>query len=532
MNKIFGLISTMLLSSTLIGCGESYDSILGYKIKYNEDQPTIIDDNYRNYYEIYVGSYCDSNDDKIGDLNGVASKLDYIQSLGYTGIWLMPINSSPSYHKYDVANYYEIDSSYGTIDDLKNLIKECHKRNIRLILDLVLNHSSITNEYFIKATKAYSKYLKGITLTTEEDEFKDFYNFYLEPQKNIKTYQVPNENFYYEGNFSSDMPEFNCNSIYVQNEFKKIIKYCVDMGIDGFRLDAVKYYFINSDSKNISFLNDLIKYCRTLNKNIYVIGECWDSYSVISDYYKSELDSFFNFESYGSTGFIVNSLNMEGGWLKTYYRGLESNYLITEKYIPAPFLCNHDTPRIALESSDDNTKFLFGLLSMLNGSAFTYYGDEIGMVGTNKGDNACDQNVRIAMNWNSNTLCKNPVGTTVAKYVFGTVDEQINNEDSILNYYKRANYLRNKYPAISRGIPELVDADSDLKKLVFKKSYDDSTIGFIINYNEKENLEVNIEDYGFSEVINELVIDKSNSYVGRLKNNNINIPPHGIALIK
>lgn len=134
--SIFLLLSLMLSSTALTSCnlfkGEEEE-----KVELN-----IIDDNYRNWYEIFVHSYFDTNNDGIGDLNGVTAKLDYIQEMGYNGIWLMPIHPSPTYHKYDVTDYYAIDPDYGTLEDFKNLVDEAHKRGIRVIIDLVVNHSS------------------------------------------------------------------------------------------------------------------------------------------------------------------------------------------------------------------------------------------------------------------------------------------------------------------------------------------------------------------------------------------------------
>ena len=100
-----------------------------------EQELNIIDDNYRNYYEIFVYSFCDSDGDGIGDLNGVIEKLDYVQDMGFNGIWLMPIMPSTTYHKYDVTDYYAIDAKYGSMEDFEKLVEECHKRDIHIIID-------------------------------------------------------------------------------------------------------------------------------------------------------------------------------------------------------------------------------------------------------------------------------------------------------------------------------------------------------------------------------------------------------------
>ena len=119
-----------------------------------EHELNVIDDNYRNYYQVFVYSFCDSNGDGIGDLAGVTSRLDYIQDMGFNGIWLSPIMPSDSYHKYSVKDYYAIDEQYGTMEDFEKLTAECKKRGIKLLIDLVMNHSSNEHEWFKHASKS------------------------------------------------------------------------------------------------------------------------------------------------------------------------------------------------------------------------------------------------------------------------------------------------------------------------------------------------------------------------------------------
>ena len=126
----------------------------------------IIDDNYRNYYEIFVYSFYDSDGDGIGDLNGVTQQLDYIQDMGFNGIWLMPVFQSTTYHKYDTTDYLTIDSEYGTTEDMQNLIEECHKRGIRIILDFVMNHTSSQHPWFTQACE----YLQQLPQGQKPDE--------------------------------------------------------------------------------------------------------------------------------------------------------------------------------------------------------------------------------------------------------------------------------------------------------------------------------------------------------------------------
>lgn len=540
--KILIVVCTILLSFTLFSCNEKKDPYSGkYGKKITEDLVTtnILDDNYRNYYEIFVRSFNDTNFDGVGDLNGVTKKLDYLKDLGYTGIWLMPINPSPSYHKYDVSNYYEVDPKYGTINDLKNLINECHERGIKLIIDLVLNHSSIDNEYFKKSTNAYNKYRKGLALTKEEETYKDFYVFYdnqSDVPAGVTAYKAPGYDFYYEANFSSNMPEFNCDSTSVKNEFKKIIKYYLDMGLDGFRLDAVKYFYFNNNTKCINFLSQINTWVKDINPNAYIVGECWDGKSTIQNYYNSGCDSFFNFSqstSYGNSSGVLNGTNPEGRGINLYYNSLIENYNISGKTgIPAPFIDNHDMPRYTYISDITKNKFSFALLAMMNGTIFSYYGDEVGLFGTNS-NNKPDENVRIPIKWGdfTNPDCLNLTGTTETIYPYPTVLEQIEDKNSILNYYKKVLLIRNQNPEIARGEIKLIEKDKETTKLFISKTYNDSEIGILFNFSETNNLNIDYKTYGYTKVVGQIVID-SNQYVGEKKDGSIILPPYSIVILR
>lgn len=515
------------------------EQIGAYGKRIEEDLKTlnVVDDNYRNWYEIYVGSFCDSNGDKVGDLKGVTSKLDYIKDLGFNGIWLMPINESPSYHKYDVKDYYAIDSSFGTMSDLEELISECHKRGIKIILDLVLNHSSIKNKWFNEACMAHQKYLMGHPLNSRENQMKDFYSFYDGDSKPSGYAKVNGGAFYYECNFSTDMPEFNCDNELVLEEFEKIIDFYMVKGIDGFRLDAVKYYYYDNQNKSIELLSKISKWVKKNNSNGYVVGECWEGNSTISNYYKSGIDSFFNFSISTSTpsSGIINSLNLEGKMLNKYYDALLENIEVAGDYIPAPFLDNHDMNRFTTSNLSD-TKFKFALLQMMNGSTFTYYGDEVGMIGSNSG-NSPDQNVRIPILWGEkNGLgdCKAPSGTTKKEYPNPTVKEQMEDKNSIYSYYKKVLLIRNQNPEIARGKISLVKQDRDNKILVIKKMYNGSEIGIVFNFSPKEDLSINIKELGFAEVVGQIVESKKDEdrYIGMLEAGVIKMPSYSIAILK
>lgn len=532
------IIASLLSLLSIASCtpANPYDETYGYRIEENIDDVTPIDDNYRNYYEIFVRSFADSDGDGIGDLNGIIEKLDYIEDLGYTGIWLMPINPSQSYHKYDVDNYYEIDPDYGTIDDLKNLVSIAHDKGINVILDLVLNHSSLYTEEFKLASEAYNKYIKGETLNEDELRYYDYYSFFEgqdDPDAKGKTlYKHPTYNFYYEGNFSSSMPELNLDSQYVKEDIESIVKYYIDIGIDGFRLDAVLYYFINNTSKNVEFLNWFNSYVKSLDENAYIVGEAWTSDQVIKQYYESGIDSFFYFG--GSTsnpnGFYLNSTNLDGKLANSYYEGLLDLIDTSSNGIPAPFLDNHDMSRYARVNSIEKTKFYYGLLSMSNGTTFTYYGDEVGMGGTIPPD----QNVRTSIRWGEDDEKYDTVqltGITAEVYPYGTVKENLENSNSILNYYKKANYLRNKFKSIARGEISLAEFDKDRGLLIITKSYLDEEINIAINFKERDNIILTSSDISDKEIVGQLIVDNS-KYIGELNDGTIILPPYSIAILK
>ena len=528
--------SLLLIASLLSSCHKN-NNPYGLRITEELKSMNIIEDNYRNWYEIYVGSFYDSNSDKQGDLQGVIEKLDYIKDLGFNGIWLMPINKSTSYHKYDVLDYYEIDSSYGSMNDLENLISECHKRDIKLILDLVLNHSSLNHPLFSKSVAAHQKYISGLTLTAEEEKYKDYYSFYdgdVPPSGYVK---VPNHDFYYEANFSNDMPEYNCDNPYVREEFQNIINFYLDKGVDGFRLDAVKYYYLDSKAKNIELLSKINEWVKAKNKDAYIVGECWEtSASTLSEYYASGIDSFFNFSCSVSapSSYLINSLNLDGKMLNTYYSGLLSNIKIASSHIPAPFLDNHDMPRYTSTGNIKRSKFQYALLQMLNGSTFTYYGDEVGMVGTNTGSSP-DQDVRIPIKWGEDKGdCKPPVGTSKTNYVYKDVKTQMNDKSSIYNYYKKVLLIRNQNPEISRGSPSLLLQDRDNKILAIKKTYQNSEIGIIFNFSPTNDLTFDISEYNFTKVVGQITDneDYENKYIGQIDDKIIKLPPYSIVILK
>jgi alpha-amylase len=448
----------------------------------------IIDDNYRNYYEIFVGSFYDSDGDGMGDLKGVEEKLDYISDLGCNGIWLMPIMPSPTYHKYDTTDYEAVDEAYGSVDDFKELASACHEKGIRLIIDVAMNHSSSQHPWFTQACE----YLAGLKAGEKPDDtvcpYVDYYHF-SDKQEGTTYYAVPgSSSWWYEGSFWSEMPDLNLKSPAVQKEFEEVADYWIDLGVDGFRMDAAMHYEENATNANCDILNKLYTYCKEKNPQFYMVSEVWASENVIADYYASGTPSMFNFDAGTAKGALVNAVR-KGDPVSLVNSMLKYQNDFSQKnpdYIDAPFLSNHDMARIAntLVNDPDKIKTAAGLLMTMNGSPFVYYGEEIGM----NSSGTKDENKRIPMVWSKTDttgMTKGPADMDAGiESPFPAEDEQEKDKDSILSYYKNALCLRNQNPEIARGTIEKVESLCKDSQAAITKTYQDSTIGIVYNLGE------------------------------------------------
>lgn len=473
-----------------------------------EDFPLqVIDDNYRTYYEVFVYSFCDSDGDGVGDLQGLISKLDYINDgddttdtdLGCNGIWLMPVNPSPTYHKYDVADYYAIDEAYGTLEDFEELLAECERRGIKVIMDLVLNHSSSQNPWFQEAC-AYLKGLDGAQPDAAQCPYYDYYHFSKEQGGGY--YQVEGTDWYYEAQFWSEMPDLNLDCEPLREEIAKITQYWLDMGVGGFRLDAVKEYYSGAPQSNIAFLSWLTDTVKSQKEDAYLVGEAWLDMADYAPYYESGIDSVFDFAFADKDGIISKVLN--GSSAAKYGAAVasldEMFGAYNADYIDAPFYTNHDMGRSAGYYAGDNsaaqTKMAGAMNLFMGGSAFLYYGEELGMKGSGK-----DENKRAPMYWSMNPdaagMCDGPADMEDVKMKFESLEEQERDEDSVYQYYKKAIKIRNQNPEIARGKAEYVLVgdflEEDTKKNVcaIKKTYGDSEL-LLVFVTEAETEELDL----------------------------------------
>jgi len=490
------------------------------------------------FYEIFVRSFRDSNGDGIGDFNGITEKLDYLQDLGIRGIWLMPINPSPSYHGYDVTDYYAVNPDYGTLDDFKHLLAEAHKRDIKVIIDLVLNHTSAQHPWFKEALKPGSQYHDWYV-------WKDQDPGTLGPWGATAWYKATNGQYYY-AIFWDQMPDLNYNNPAVREEAKKISSFWLkDVGIDGFRLDAVRYLVegdkLADSTTNHAFLKEWGTYYRSINPQAFTVGEAWTDNANVKEYTKTdtELDSAFNFDL--STA-ILKSLNESNNTSVRFL--LQTTVRDFPQQDNSNFLTNHDMPRVMnqlSENKEGKAKAAAGILLTAPGIPFIYYGEEIGMSGSKP-----DEMIRTPMQWTN----ENGAGFTSGKpwepvnSDFSTVNvaKQMGNNNSLLEYYKTLIQLRNNHTALRVGKTFIAGSKSN-KLVAYLRASKDKILLTIINIDDSPATDPQLElKVGPLSGNYEAVSLLDNSSVGSLQSNAKGgfeayaplpeIPPYGVIVIQ
>ena len=446
------------------------------------------DDNYRVFYEIFVYSFCDSNGDGIGDLQGVISKLDYLEELGVNGIWFMPIHPSQSYHKYDVRDYYDIDPQYGTLDDMKQLLDECNARDIHVITDLVLNHTGNDHEWFTTACDYLRSLPAGAEPDVNECPYVEYYYFTRESAPNY--HAISGSEWYYEGMFSPHMPDLNLANEAVRADIKAIMEYWIDLGVSGFRLDAAKEFYSGSPSQNIEVLNWIQTTATSIKEDCYLVAEVWEDFSNVTNYYTSGITSIFDFPFGNANGKIPAVLRGAGSatTVASYAKALaqaDSAYLASNPdYIDAPFLSNHDVGRIAGFVNRDPLKMkMAGAMNIfMGGSCFIYYGEEIGMPGSGN-----DPSKRAPMYWNAernNGVTNRPPECEIPEeYPMGSLAEQVGDDNSLWNYYRQAIAIRKALPVISHGRTTVEEALNVNCISAQRKTWEDQQCIILMNIN-------------------------------------------------
>ena len=413
------------------------------------------------YYEIFVRAFYDSNGDGTGDLNGITQKLDYIKSLGVSGIWLMPINPSPSYHGYDITDYEGINPQYGTMQDFKKLVDEAHKRGINVVIDMVINHTSDQHPWFKAALDP-------------KDPHHDWY-IWAKPDSDLKAisatggpvwHRAPNGQ-YYDGVFTKAMPDLNYDNPAVRKAMIDVGKFWLHQGVDGFRLDAAQHIYddlrTDMDSpvalkKNVAWWSEYRHGLQALDPNVWLVGEVARQDPDDLTPYMGSLNTVFNFPVATQ---LIDSVRQERNLgIGT---GLEYTYAAYRAHSDghfddAPFLSNHDQERVMsqLDGNMAHMRLAAALLLTLPGHPFIYYGEELGMQGTKP-----DEDIREPMRW-----YRSGGGPGVASWKSWStndgsaisVEAEQGDPDSLLNLYRKLIGWREQVSALRDGVLHNVTA--------------------------------------------------------------------------
>ena len=447
------------------------------------------------FYEIFVRSFYDSDGDGIGDFQGLIQKLDYLNDgnpathhdLGVNGIWLMPIHQSPSYHGYDVTDYREIESDYGTNEDFKEFIAAAHERGIKVIIDYVMNHSSSEHPWFRDSK-------------TPSNEKRDWYvwedtNPGGSGPWGQNVWHQSNGDYYY-GLFWGGMPDLNYETPAVKEEMFDISTFWLEeMNVDGFRLDAVKYIYETDEGledvpETFQFWKDFRAHYKSINPNSFSVGEAWTSTNKAREYVGNDgLDYVFEFDLAGNIIAAVNNGNADGLISKS------QEVMGSYPYLQfGTFLTNHDMDRVmnVLNSDQAKAKQAAELLLTLPGIPYLYYGEEIGMLGQKP-----DEDIRLPMQWSSSSnagfTTGSPWRAPKTDYPNKNVVDQQKEPRSLWRTYQDVISTRNTQRALKTGNYSAISS-SDNSIFSFIRQENEAQIIVVANLtaNSKSNVNVNL----------------------------------------
>lgn len=434
------------------------------------------------FYEIFPLSFLDTTADGKGDLNGITAKLDYLKSLGITAIWLTPINAHQpdAYHGYAVDDYYTVDPILGTMEDFQKLLSEAHSRGIKIVMDLVMNHTSKFNPWFIASANndpAYKDWY--IWLPSDPGGWANASgNTQMPAWNRLDNSQYKRNGQVYYAAFNMTIPDLNHNNPAVRAEFRKIAKFWLDKGVDGFRIDAARYLIEAGPGgsgheldtpETITYLNDYAAYVKSINPNAYVIAEVFAGLDITAKYYRAGgLDAVFCFDLGDNTGAIKGTFAT--GKTSSYYQQVQKLASIAAGGVPSTFFShffsNHDSGRLP-ENLREPDKIKAAAVSMFaapGGAPYIYYGDEIG---EREGYNLIGDAAKRNPMWWSNTsnagfTARSGAWVKRMKIEFYTncnVAMQINDPQSVWSLFKQLIALRESQPVLQTGSYEYINMD-------------------------------------------------------------------------
>ncbi len=480
------------------------------------------------FYEIYMPSYADSNGDGYGDFKGMINKLDYLQSLGVKGIWLTPFLQSPKVDNgYDVASYYDIDTIYGNIEDFKKYLAAAHARGIKVIMDMVLNHTSTDCTWFQESRKSIDNPYRDYYIW--KDKPNNWESFFGGTAWQLDTLS----NQYYYHKFDVRMADLNWANPKVVAEVQSVLRYWLNLGVDGFRLDVINFLTTDGITKDNPITNGIQQHINDINQagvkeamkkiksvvdefeHRFVVGEIGsDKMDVLKQYQSPDLlDVVFNF-NFGSIP------NFSSQRIFDELQSMEKNM----SGYPTLFFGSHDMPRMIDRLADGNTNKAMALAAMLltaKGVPFIYYGEEIGMhniiahssdeikdiqgkthyqLALAEGKNSAEALIignahnrdksRSPMQWNGNDFAGFSTRKSWIKinqdYKEVNVEVLAKKVNSILSIYKELIAIRNKEKALQYGNYERLDYQNE--EFIFIRTYAGDTITVNINFGSEKKV--------------------------------------------
>lgn len=496
------------------------------------------------FYQIYMPSFCDGNGDGIGDFIGITSKLDYLVDLGIDGIWLTPFYKSPKVDNgYDISDFYSVDPDYGTMEDFETFLKEAHAKGIKVIVDLVLNHTSSEHAWFKESRTSKSNPKRDWYIWKDPVNGQEPNNWESFMGGSAWKYDSTTNQYYYHG-FAEQQVDLNWTNPEVKQAMLDVMKFWLDKGIDGFRLDVINHLKVSDQfpdnpvdpvtgeqihryDKDQEGILDVIKeicaFVRTYT-NKFLVGEVGsEDLEVLKKYSGNDLlDVVFQFNLGSIPSLDIDHIYQEIVKMDAEYR---------EDQIPTLFFGSHDLSRFISRFNrgtdhDKIGKLIATLMLTTKGIPFIYYGDEIGMqdlviediaemkdvqgiiayqmaLEEGKGE---EEALKIA-NKKGRDSSRSPMQWSSREY-FGfstvkpwislpnndiTVENQLNDPNSILFYYKKLISLRKKIPALTYGEYEKLEKNNDL--IMYKRNNEDSSVVVYLNFGSKEEPIPVLEDY-------------------------------------
>jgi maltose alpha-D-glucosyltransferase/alpha-amylase len=486
------------------------------------------------FYEVYVRAFHDSDNDGHGDLRGMIEKLDYVKELGVDCLWLLPIYPSPLKDDgYDISNYYDVHTSYGTLDDFEELLEEAHKRGLRVIMDLVLNHTSNMHPWFRAARANRNSIFRDYYVWSDSSlKYRDARIIFLDTEESNWAWDEKSEQYYWH-RFYRTQPDLNYDNQLVQSEMLKVMSFWLDLGVDGFRADAVPYLFEREGTgcENLPETHQFLKEIRSFINERYpgriLLAEANQWPEDIIPYFGQGDDEFHMGFNFPIMPRIFMSIRKEHRTQLVWILGRTPALTDTNQW--CMFLRNHDEltlemvteeerewmwqefapdPRMRLNLGirrrlaplldNDHRKIMLAnsLLFSLPGSPIIYYGDEIGM-----GDNISlyDRNgVRTPMQWDDSSSAGFSKAPSQSVYLpiidddtYGrkqvNVKSQQENPYSLWHSVRNMIHTRKKYPAFGRGDFQWIDCYNEAIA-AYTRTYEDQIIYVFNNMSAREQL--------------------------------------------